>query len=138
MTDRKHDSTASGDEDLLDLLPGELRAIAEIIGIPAALRLVEARGGRRIYFPAGVDADHQLVKLIGQAPAEALCQAYAGERLEIPRALGYVRAVRNAHIMQSRAQGISQSALAGEHQLSERHIRNIERCAGDDGQMGLF
>jgi len=124
--------------DLIEQLPGELRRMAELIGLPAALRLAEARGGRRLYFPYGVDPEHNLVQLIGQEAADILCREYAGERLEIPRALGYAQAVRNAHIRQSRAKGISQSALAGEHRLSERHIRNIERGADGDEQMGLF
>lgn len=124
--------------ELIAQLPGELRAIAERIGLAAALRLVEARGGRRLYFPVGLAPEHQLVTLLGQAAAEALCQEYAGERLEIPKAEGYARAVRNALIVQERGKGVSQSTLAGTHSLTERQIRNIEGAAGNDAQLGLF
>jgi len=124
--------------ELIDELPDGLRDIAELIGLPLALRLVEARGGRRFYFPYGVAPEHALVQLIGQEAAEILCREYPGERLEIPRATNYHRAVRNAHIHQSLAKGVSQSALAGDHGLTERQIRNIERGADGDEQMGLF
>lgn len=124
--------------DLIEHLPGELRAIAELIGLPAALRLVEARGGRRLYVPAGVAPEHALVQIVGEAAAAELCRAYAGECLEIPRAVGYATAVRNADIRQRRSQGVSQSTLAGEHRLTERQIRNIQGGGADDRQEGLF
>lgn len=124
--------------ELLDLLPKDLRDIARLIGLPKTLVLVKHRGGRRFYFPVGVDPDHDLVGLIGREDAEVLCRAYPGERLEIPRAVGYARALRDLDILQRRARGVSQSTLAGEHGLTERQIRNIDRLAEDYGQMGLF
>jgi Mor family transcriptional regulator len=124
--------------ELIEHLPGELRAIADLIGLPAALRLVEARGGRRLYIPSGAAPEHALVQIVGEEAAAALCRAYAGECLEIPRAVGYATAVRNADIRQRRRQGVSQSTLAGEHRLTERQIRNIQGGGADDRQDGLF
>jgi hypothetical protein len=122
--------------DLLDLLPGELRYIGELIGVEGALRLVEKWPGVRLYIPKAVTPEHPLAELLGVESARQLCQAYPGEGLELPVALRWRLAMRNALIAQS---GQSQRNLALGHRLTVRQIRNIQGAAKQDsGQESLF
>lgn len=123
----------------VDLLPGILQDMVALIGLPLTMRLVEHRGGRRLYVPKGdMDHDHDLVRLIGRPAAEKLQSEYAGElHFEIPLALAAMRAVRNADI-RARRETMSVSQLAGEYRTTERSIRKICNEIEDDRQGGLF
>lgn len=113
----------STDQEVLDLLPDELRQIAEEIGVDAALKLVGAWGGVCLYIPKVMAPDHALARLIGMAAAGKLSKLYQGERIEIPRAVGWRRALRDVLIyQQSKTQ--SQSQLAISHGLTVRSIRS--------------
>lgn len=60
----------------------------ETIGEEAAALLSRDFGGRRIYLPTHPGAHHPLSVCIGQANAEALARALAGEYLEPPLTAG--------------------------------------------------
>lgn len=114
----------STDLEILDLLPDELRQIAQEIGVDAALKLVVARGGVGLYVPMAMTPDHPIARLIGMEAAGKLSKRYQGERIEIPRAVGWRRALRDALIyQQSKTQ--SQSQLAIRHGLTVRSIRSV-------------
>lgn len=122
--------------DLLDLLPGELRYIGELIGVEGALRLVEKWPGVKLYIPQAVTPEHPLAELLGQDAARKLCETYPGESLEIPVLRDWRLAMRNALIAQSDQ---SQRTLALGHKLTVRQIRNIQGAAkADSGQESLF
>ena len=57
-------------------LPETLAEIAEVIGVEAALRIGQLKGGADCYIPAGVTDDHWLTKLIGREAAQKLCAHY--------------------------------------------------------------
>lgn len=123
----------------MEMLPASLQAIADIIGAPAALKIAERWGGIRLYIPTDMDENHNLAKLIGIESASRLCEAYAGERIDIPKADCWWRAVRNKLMIEARSRGVSQSNLAREYALTERQVRKIERMmGGDDKQDSLF
>jgi len=120
-------------------LPDSLQLIADIIGVPGALKVAERWGGVRLYIPMVPDEDHDLAKLIGIESASRLCEAYAGERIEIPKADCWGRAIKHKLILAARANGESQAKVARAHGYTERHVRNIERMMeGDDKQDSLF
>lgn len=121
-------------------LPGILQDIADLIGLPATLKLVEHYGGGRLYVPKRFDPDHPLVKIVGHANAARLVEAYGGEEhFDIPRNLASVLAARNARIRDDRAGGMSHRQLALHYQLTERQIRNVlVDEPEDDRQAGLF
>ncbi len=123
----------------VDLLPYILQDLAELIGLPLTMRLVEQYGGVRLYIPKGeVADDHELVKLIGREAADKLRGMYGGEpHMDIPLALASVRAVRNAEIKAKR-QHASERTLAREYHTTERNIRLICGKVEDDRQVGLF
>jgi hypothetical protein len=123
-------SLDSADQEVLALLPDELRQIAEIIGVDAALKLVIARGGTSLYVPIEMTADHAIAGLIGMEAGRALSKIYQGEKIEIPRALGWRSAIRDLLIYQQ-SKTDSQSKLAIRHGLTVRSIRNAMRRAED-------
>lgn len=65
--------------------PASLVEIAEVIGVPAALHLVDAFGGGVCYVPARLDETNRLAQAIGPQAAQLLVARYAGEKLEIAR-----------------------------------------------------
>ncbi|WP_052494015.1 Mor transcription activator family protein [Nitrosospira sp. NpAV] len=121
------------------LLPGILRDIAGLIGLPGTLTLVQHYGGVRLYIPKRFDPDHVLVKILGAAAVVKLIEHFGGEdHFDIPKALIASVAVRNAKIKVEYGE-LSQRQLALKYDLTERQVRNI--LAGveeDDGQVALF
>lgn len=121
-------------------LPGVLQEIAELIGLPGTLKLVETYGGARLYVPKKIDAAHDLARLIGLDHATLLADTYGGEdHFDIPRAVTATRAARDARIRADRATGTTHRELALANKLTERQIRNILGVEEeDDRQVGLF
>lgn len=118
------------------ILPYVVQDIAHLIGLAAALKLVEHYKGTSMWVPGQFKPDHVLVKIIGHEPALKLIEAYGGECLEIPKCDDAVRAVRNGQIKLSDK---SQAQLAREYNLTVRQIRNIQgNRPEDDRQEGLF
>lgn len=122
-------------------LPALLREVAEIAGIPAALRLAQAKGGTRVYVPRRLPADHWLVEIIGMEAASALQRRYSGEKIDIP--LGIGGSMQNARAIARQAldggASVAQAALAaglterGVYKLMSREERKVS-----DRQLRLF
>lgn len=122
----------------LNLLPGELREIAQLIGIPATMALAGKYGGVGLYVPKELRADHPLIALIGAENAQKLSQHYPGDEIEIGKAEAALREIRNQEI-RSLYPKLSQRALALKYKTTERNIRLIlGECARNDDQMTLF
>lgn len=126
----------------LEHLPERARAIAELIGMPATLKLVERYGGMRIYVPQTIPPAHTLVDLIGRDAAERLARAFGGdEHFDLPRCTVAARRVRDALLVADFLAEMSHRQLAGKYQLTERGVRKIIARAGisaDDRQPVLF
>lgn len=118
----------------IDCLPQTAVDIVEVVGIDAALRLVEAWGGLRLYVPQALPADHSLVGILGPALAANMAAHFGGEPLNIPRCLHALRSMRNQRIRGARRAGATPAELARQHSLTERQVYNI--LADDDGGQG--
>ncbi len=113
---------------LTDLSP-RLRELVEIIGLPAAVKLIEARGGTRLYVPRKAEEDRLLVRLIGRPAAAKLMRRYGGDVIELDRGVRGLRAVRNRAII-AESEHRSAMQLALKYQLTERQVWKIlERAA---------
>ena len=125
----------------IDQLPQTAAEISEIVGIDAALRLVEAWGGVRLYVPREMPDDHLLVSTLGREEAELFAEHYGGEAIQVPRCLTALRSVRNARIRKDRESGASIALLALRHRLTERQVYSIlamGNASVDDRQQSLF
>lgn len=120
------------DVDVADL-PGTLREIAALIGVPATLTLVKHYGGVRLYVPKSLEPGHILVRLLGAEAAARLVAHYMpGEPFEVPRAAGLIRATRNKAIRARAARGATAADLARDFAMTERHVWRI--LSGEEGQ----
>lgn len=105
----------------LDLLPPSLQEVAEVIGIVATLKLVEWRGGVRVWVPGEVKAFDPLANAIGVVAAEKLCARFGLEFLWIPKCTKAVRAARDSEIRR-RYKTTTAAQLALEYGLTDRQI----------------
>jgi Mor family transcriptional regulator len=123
-----------------DLLPPILQNIVAGIGLPLTMKLVQARGGVRLYVPKlELEDDHYLVQLLGREAAEKLQSMFGGdEHFDLPKAERALRAVRDTEIRRRRIKGESVRSLALEYGLTERQIYAICDELMDDRQVSLF
>ena len=123
-----------------DHLPPKAQEIAECIGLPDFLRLVEWRGGTYIYVPENPKQGQRLVNIIGLEAARKLAYQFAG-RLEIPKCDAAARAALHAAIHQRRKSGESELEVALDTGFSARWIRIINarhQAAEKSKQQKLF
>jgi len=120
-------------------LPPRLAALAALIGLPATLRLVEARGGTRVYVPDVATVDHWIARLIGLPALQQLVSERPRDYIELDRATAALRAVRDRQIIADHAAGISTATLALENGLTQRQVFNIlARTSAVADQCDLF
>jgi hypothetical protein len=109
---------------------GEIAPIAAIIGADAALRLVEARGGTRVYIADGERAQI-LAEIIGVDGARAMADHYGRGEIKVPVA-------RRWRILCCRAAGLSYQAIALRAGTSEGVVWRTLSEAGETRQLDLF
>lgn len=121
-----------------DYLPPKARELAQLIGLPALLALVEQYGGRRLKIPAVVREAHSLHTLLGATALTALVSDYGGDEIDIPLLHAAKRRLIWADIQQRRANGETVASLAGEYRMTERAVYKIQRRDDvDDKQADL-
>jgi hypothetical protein len=133
------DEIDAADVDVADL-PGTLRELAALIGLPATLTLIRHYGGVRLYIPKTLEPGHILVRLLGPEAAQRLVAHYLpGENFDVPRGQSLVRALRDRAIAAAAARGASSADLARGFGMTHRHVRRIlHRADPVDMQPGLF
>lgn len=113
----------------LPKLPGQLTRLVRAIGLPATLRLLEARGGTVIKLPkrnAGV-----LLTWLEPAEIRKLVEEFGSRELELPRADKIVAHFRNVTIhTQHHVEGISLAKLALQYQLTLSQVKKILKRMG--------
>lgn len=136
-----HDSLANLDK---SYLPAVAQELAEAVGLPKALRLVETLGGTTFPVPKRETKQGELrfavlADVVGVEAAEVLVRRYGSTDLYIPKCAEAMRRLRDAAIIQeydalirkdmNGRKGISGNEavqrLARSHRLSDRQIFNI-------------
>lgn len=108
-------------------LPGRTQELVSIVGIQAALKIVELRGGIRLSVPRRIRPDHWLVPHIGLAALTKLVEYYNGEEIEIDRCAAALRTFTEQEILESWNCGISNNALARQYGYTARGMRKLRR-----------
>ena len=108
----------------LQLLPPELRVVAQTAGLAAALRLVDKRGGVAVYVPHQAHVEHDLVPIITLAGLQALCAAYPGEHRVVPMARAVLCEIRNRRMLAERPEK-SVRQLALDYKMHRRRVQQI-------------
>lgn len=105
-----------------EFLPPKLREIAEVVGVPAAIKLAEHWPGVRLFVPATMTPEHPVALAVGLTAAEELSHRYGGETITMPKADAYRRRLRDAKIVEEYSQGKSGRDLALKYGLHENHV----------------
>lgn len=103
-------------------MTGILARIAEIAGAPAARAIVAAHGGRRLYLPGHLPADHRLCRLIGFDAARRLIAALGPGHLEIPRGRSRHDVPTAGAVAEQTGRGRSAAAIAAALGISRRTV----------------
>lgn len=97
--------------------------LAKIVGHTAALALVEAYAGQRIYIPRKPRKHYRLAQVISMPAFAMLAAARGGEYFKVPLC-------RAERIVAYRARGMSYPAIARAVQCSEGTVGDVLRSAG--------
>lgn len=120
------------------LLPPSAQELARVLGLPAALKMVDYYGGLTLRMPhgdtpLGRSMLNDLSKHLGEASAKALAQKYAGTALVVPNCKQAMQKARDAAILEDRralaAEGLSERSLVQcivlKYRLTERYVWRI-------------
>lgn len=133
------------------LLPVQVHLIADLVGLPAAIRLVEVLGGTtwpvaKARNRAGEARHAALAEIIGEKAADRIAQHWGGDMLYIPRCAVALRRVRDLEINQRFEDGVRQGVssnvlvaqLAREFRLCDRRIWEILKQPAESASGDLF
>lgn len=130
------------DSDGIDtrLLPPQLRAIVEAIGVADTLALIEARGGDRLRVPESATNAVVLRELLPPPSVVALVDRFRGQRLDVPMADKILVQWRNHQIVAD-ARTMTYAAIARKYGITRRWAIEVVRQWAeevDDDQQDLF
>ncbi|MCY1220865.1 Mor transcription activator family protein [compost metagenome] len=140
-------------EQVKELLPRQILEIADIVGLPTAMRLVDELGGTSWEFAQGANRNGMikvaaLGDILGEEAAELLTSRLGGDKIYIPQCSAALRRLRDLEIVRQFEQGVREGAtantvvaeLARAYKLSDRRIWDILKNVVDDHprQHGLF
>ncbi|MBF0283214.1 MAG: hypothetical protein HQL51_02015 [Magnetococcales bacterium] len=108
-----------------DVLPRSLQEVAGLVGLEAVSALVRHYAGSRVRVPRRSRPDHPLAACLGWEAMRRFCHLFGGEVLEVPRADGVRRRLRDREIVQLYDGGTPVRLLAKTYGLTERRIYYI-------------
>jgi hypothetical protein len=118
-------------------LPDSAQRLVDILGMDAAMALIEAHGGTRIYIPMPkfIRPDHPLAVLLGTEGAQKLCRAKLGGVLDDNGGEGTLRVplcprIRQAAAVAQFGLGESAASLARRFKVTEKTIYEWVNKAG--------
>jgi len=68
----------------LDHVPPSLVDVAETVGLSAAIKLMQHYGGQEVQFPRLPRRNHEVISVLGEEDAYALCHFLSGQRIYVP------------------------------------------------------
>lgn len=136
-------------DELYELMPPSAQTLVDVLGMNAALSLIERFGGLDYHVPKSLHADSakRLAEVIGVSATKAFIHHYGGERVYINRCDSLRVYLRNqaffSAMLAKMEAGMSQTAaiheLAPVFNFSERHAYNIiKECSEKRYESSLF
>lgn len=80
-------------------LPHSLRALLDLLGDEAGMRLVETLGGTRLVVPIRATVEHRLFDLLGAEAFASLVREYGGQHLQLPKADKVLQQAKHAAVL---------------------------------------
>ena len=122
-----------------------MEELVGVVGEAAALRLLAAHGGERIYVPRVLTEDHRLIRVMGETAALALVAHMAtgmgGTDVDLPRGPSGQAAQQRARLAAAIEAGAPANEIARNLGVSRRTVfrgRRRAKAAGDPRQMKLL
>jgi hypothetical protein len=108
----------------IELLPGQLKPVAEICGFDGVKRLLEHFAGQEVYVANEANsATSKIGRQCGPGVARALSEIYGGKRMRIPLAKGLSTAAKHRSITTDKRVANSVARELGMHVDSVHRIR---------------
>lgn len=120
----------------IDDLPASLVDVAETLGLPVALALVQNFGGLEVKFPTRPHPGHPVIKALGEVDGFALCAFLGGQQVYVPHARP-ARSLRS-EVLELSAKGRKGPEIARALGISQRYVRMVINRRPDDRQLTLF
>jgi hypothetical protein len=117
-------------------LPVSLRDIAETLGLPIVLKLVEHYGGTEIKFPKHPGDDHPVLRVLGVDDGKALCSFLSGGFVYVPH--GRARKSVRLDVLALQNAGKARREIARLLGVSQRHVRRMANRTAETSQLSLF
>ena len=103
-----------------------MEELVGVVGEAAALRLVSAHGGERVYVPKALTEDHWLIKTMGETAALALVDhlgiGAGGTQVDLPRGPTGARAQERARLASAIAEGQSANEISRTLGINRRTV----------------
>ncbi|WP_226781852.1 helix-turn-helix domain-containing protein [Oceaniglobus trochenteri] len=121
----------------VDDLPASMIDVAEVFGVPVALKLMAHFGGRDMRFPLEPNDDHPILSVLGDKIGRELCFFLSKQDIYIPHGRT-TNAKPEVDALARR--GLTRTEIARRLGISERHVRRLARRGGVDDrrQLRLF
>ena len=110
---------------LVAAMPASGRELVECIGFTAAVELVRAYGGRRVYIPLAPAPSHPLAIAIGHNAAMTLAARFSRCQIELPMMTNASLLLRDNALRAAFDAGAGIDELTDRYNISERHARKI-------------
>jgi len=104
-------------------LPVSLRDIAETLGLPIVLKLVEHFGGTEVKFPKYPGDEHPVLQVLGIEDGRALCDFLSGGTVYVP--LCKPRGASRKEVLALEKEGKGRREIARLLGVSQRHVRRM-------------
>ncbi len=119
------------------LLPPQMRELVKIIDLPDTIKLLQARGGQRVWIPLGRCDDTYLHEIISSDSVIKLTNSqYAGSRITLPKVDKILSQIRNLHIQSS--PDVPKSVFARQYNLTVRQVQRIRNGDDDNPTLDMF
>ncbi|MCA1492721.1 helix-turn-helix domain-containing protein [Ensifer sp. NBAIM29] len=116
-------------------LPVSLQDVAETLGLPIALKVIEHFGGTEIKFPKSPASDHPVLQALGKEDGIALCSFLSGGFIYVPHMRG--RKSIRAEVLALQESGKERREIARLLGVSQRHVRRMANKPATN-QLDLF
>lgn len=105
----------------------QLQRIVSIIGAQATIKLIREKGGRYWSPPhvCSLSDYHWLVLLIGRKNAEAICDEFRAEEINLPIEVNAIVQLRNQSICDDYINGVSVSQIALNYDIHRKMVQKI-------------
>lgn len=118
------------DEEIIGLMPKNFAFVTKLLGVEAALNLINTYGGTGIFVPHkhALNVDHEIANSIGYKNLHLLSEQLGNNTIEIPIGAPITVAMRNRMIRNLAKKNEPKSKIARKFGVTQRTIRTIVNC----------